>query len=83
MSRGRRRAVRTHRGPAQAAGGARRPRDLWLVIVGAVALIVAAAGVAVARHLSQDSPSNVAAFRPLPATPGSYLGVYEKDSPDS
>jgi mannan endo-1,4-beta-mannosidase len=81
MSRGRRRAVRTRRSRARAAGGARRPRSLWLVILGAVALIVAAAGVAVGRHLSQDGLSN--AFRPLPATPGSYLGVYQRDSPDS
>jgi mannan endo-1,4-beta-mannosidase len=81
VSRGRRRAERTRRGRAPAAGGARRARNQWLVIIGAVAIIVAAAIVAVGRQLGGQS--HAAAFHPLPATPGSYLGVYQADSPDS
>jgi mannan endo-1,4-beta-mannosidase len=52
-----------------------------VVLIGAVVIIVAAAIVAVGRHLSQGEEP--LAFRPLSATPGSYLGVYQADSPDS
>jgi mannan endo-1,4-beta-mannosidase len=80
VSRGRRRAQRTRRRRAEVAGGARRARNLWLVIIGAVAVIAASAVVAVGRH---DSVGQSRGFQALPATPGSYLGVYKSDSPDS
>jgi glycosyl hydrolase family 26 len=53
------------------------------VIIGALAIIVASAIVAVGRHLAAGGQPQAAAFHPLPATPGTYLGVYQTDSPDS
>jgi mannan endo-1,4-beta-mannosidase len=53
------------------------------VIIGAVAMVAAAGIVAIGRHQNAGGPAQAAAFPVLSSRPGSYLGVYQKDSPDS
>ena len=81
MSRGRRRAPRPARDRVPATERARRGKSLWLVMIAAIAVVAASAGVAIERH--QTDQSRASAFTPLATRPGTYLGVYQADSPDS
>jgi mannan endo-1,4-beta-mannosidase len=81
VSRGRRRAPRASGG--RPAGPGRRGASLWVVIIGAVAIIAAAAVVAIGRDHGPAGPAHAAAAGPLTSRPGSYLGVYKDGAPDS